>query len=210
MATKPSGHIGWGVGNPDPANRIVEPSSAKKQTGWNDDEQPPAPFFNWLFFRIHEWLTYFEERTDTFAARYDVIIGDTATDQSATHDTLAEAIADAAVPTDAWVLVKESQTIDTTISMTKARWRIDCKPGVVFTKGAVTTGISMEAEGIEWNGGRFVGFTTAGDKAIAMTVAGEYCKVIGTRFAASTDTEVDDALVPAGKSPVIAQTITEV
>jgi len=40
---KPTAKSNWGVGNPDFANRVVEPSTAKKVAAWLDDERPPAP-----------------------------------------------------------------------------------------------------------------------------------------------------------------------
>lgn len=207
--TKPTKHINWGVGNVDPVNRIVEPADSKKVLGWLDDEQPPAPIFNWLFFVVDAWQHYFESVTDQIANRYDAVVADIS-DPSSTHATLQAAVNDVTLGTDKVILVKNSVTINTMISMTKARWRVFCNPGVVFTRGSVPNGISLEAEGIEFNYGRFVGFTTVGDKAITMTSAAEYCKIIGTRFAPTTDTEVDDTLAPAGKKPVIAQTISEV
>jgi len=204
---KPASHLDWAVGNPSPSVNIIEPSPAKKVTAWSADERPAYEFFNWLFFRQDEWNKYFETLTDSFEARYTIIIG-SGTD--ATHATLAAAIADVGVGTDQWVLVKESLAVTTTISLTKARWRIDFAPGVVYSKNGTTTCLSLEAEGIEINNGRFTGFTVGGDKAITQLVGAEYCKVYGSRFGVGTDTQVDQSAVPVGKIGPITDIITEV
>ena len=65
---KPTSQMDWGVGNPDPGNRIVEPSVAKKVQAWNDDERPPAPLMNWLYNNTDEWIKYFESITDELLA----------------------------------------------------------------------------------------------------------------------------------------------
>ena len=204
---KPSSHLDWAVGNPNPSINIIEPSSAKKIAAWAADERPPYEFFNWLFFRQDEWNKYFEQTTDADNARYDLVIG---AGPAATHATLQAAIDDVGTGADLWVLIQDDATINTTITMTKARWRIDFAPGVVYTKGAVPTMLQMVAEGIELNYGRFVGYTTGGDKVIEQLVGAEYCKVIGSRFGAATVNEVDQTAVPAGKVGPVSQTITEV
>lgn len=207
---KPTVKSNWTVGNVDFVNVTIEPSVAKKEAGWAPTERPPAQLMNWLFWIVDQWIKYFESVTDAQFINYDIIIGNTGTNPAATHDTLQDAIDDGAIGSNQSVLITENQTINTTIDMSKSFWRIFCQPGVEFTKGATTAGVSMNAEGIEWQNGRFIGFTTGGDKAITMTALASYCKIIGSRFVVSTDTEVDDTLPTAGKKPVIAQTITEV
>lgn len=209
---KPAEHLDWVTD--DDAAKQVEPTGAKRLLGWIQGERPPFQWMNWTFWVQDKWNKYFEAQTDVLLARliehYDAIIDDTGTNAAATHDTLALAVADGALGANARVLILASQTINTTVDLTKSYWRITCAPGVTFTKGSVTTGISMNAEGIEWFNGRFVGFTTGGDKAIALTAQADYAKVIGTRFVVSTDTEIDESLVTAGKKPVVSQTISEV
>lgn len=207
---KPSSHLDWAVGNADPATNIIEPSSAKKISAWTSDERPPYEFFNWLFYTQHLWNEYFEAQTDAYVGLFDVVVNDTGTDASATHDDLQAAVNDGALGTNLRVLVKENATINTKISLTKAGWRVYFAPGVVFTKGTANVGLSLENDNIEILNGRFVGFTGGSDKAIELTVNADYCKIVGARFAASTNIEVDDSAVGAGKKPVVAQTITEV
>lgn len=204
---KPSSHLDWAVGNPNPSLNIIEPSSGKKITAWTADERPPYEFFNWLFFRQDEWNKYFEQTTDAAAVRYDLVIG---AGPAATHATLQDAINDVGTGADLWVYIQDSATINTTITMTKARWRLDFAPGVVYTKGAVNTMLQMNAEGIELNWGRFVGYTGGGDKVIEQLLAAEYCKVIGSRFGVGTVLEVDQSAVPVGKIGPVSQTISEV
>jgi len=204
---KPSTKTNWAVGNVDFANRVIEPTASKKKTAWLDDEEPPAPIFNWLFWIIHEWQQYFESVTDETDTRYDIIVG---SGPAATHATLALALADGAYSTDVTVRIDDSASIDTTISLTKARWKIEFKPGVVYTKGAATKCFSFEAEGIVLEFGRLVGWTVGGDIAITQLVGAEYCYIRGTRFGPSTIEEVNQDAVPAGKKGPVSDTITEV
>jgi len=206
---KPTAKMSWGVGNPDFANRVVEPSTAKKQAAWLDDERPPAPIMNWLFWIVQQWLDYFENVSDEFETRYDAIIGAGA---AATHATLQDAVNDVSLGADVWVRVDDAATIDSAINLNKARWRIDFKSTAVYTKGAGAPAncLQMAAEGIIVNYGRFVGWTGGGDAAIKQTVDGEYCSVFGSRFGPGTTTEVDQSAVPAGKIGPVTATISEV
>lgn len=207
---RPTTKSAWGVSNPDFANRVVEPSTSKKQTAWNDNERPPAPLINWLFWIHGQWIDWLESKVDGFEARYQAIIGST---PDATHATLQDAVNDVTLGTNVWVLVRESQAdVSTTISLTKADWRIECAPGVSFTKGAgaPTKCFSLEAEGIEIYNGRIIGWTTSGDIGIFQNASADYCKVIGTRFGPSTDTEVDQSAVTAGKKGPVTDIISEV
>jgi hypothetical protein len=197
----------WGVGNPDFANRVVEPSTAKKQAAWLDDERPPAPIANWLWYIHDQWIKYFESVTDAEGTKYDVIIG---SGPAATHGTLQAAVNDGLLGTDLVVRIDDNYTVNTAISLTKARWRIDFRPGVVYSKGAATKCLSLEAEGIVINHGRLTGWTGGGDAAIAQNAAAEYCTVFNTRFGVGTTLEVDQTLVPAGKKGPVTATITEV
>ena len=205
--TKPSSHLDWAVGNPSPSVNIIEPSAAKKISAWAADERPPYEFFNWLFYRQDEWNKYFEQTTDAFQSKYNVIVG-SGTD--ATHATLQDAINDGALGSDIAVLVRDSQAVTATITLSKARWRIYFSPGVVFSKSGVATMFDMSADSIEMHYGRFTGMTAGGDKVVNQTAAATYCNVIGARFGVGTDTEVDQTLVPAGKKGLVSQTLTEV
>lgn len=204
---KPTSHLGWGVGNADPAQNIIEPTGAKKSVAWTQDERPPYELMNWLFFRQDEWNKYFEQTTDALVARYDLVIG---AGPEATHATLQAAVNDGAIGADQWVLVQDDLTVNTIITLTKARWRIDFSPGVVYTRGSVAKAFQLGAEGIEIFAGRFVGWSVASDIVFEQLVAAEYCKIIGSRFGVGTDTEVDQSAVPAGKAGPVSQTISEV
>jgi len=207
---KPTSNSNWGEGNPDFANRVVEPSVGKKQAAWLDDERPPAPIANWLWYIHDQWIKYLESKTDAQFVAFDVVIGDTATNSAATHDTLQDAVDDGSLGSNVAVIILENQTINTTIDLSKSFWRIYCMPGVTFTKGAAATAVSVNAEGIEWLNGRFVGYTSGGDKVFNCTALGIYGKIIGARFAASTTAAITDSLVAAGKKPVSSQNISEV
>jgi len=130
----------------------------------------------------------------------------------ATHTSLQDVVDDVALAGELWVRIDIDDAIDTAITLSKPRWRIDFKPGVVYSKvgGAPTKCLVLQAEGIEINGGRFTGWTAGGDIAIEQQAAAEYCTVKGSRFGPSTDTEVDQSAVPAGKMGPVSDTITEV
>ncbi|HCU24360.1 MAG TPA: hypothetical protein DF383_05020 [Deltaproteobacteria bacterium] len=42
----------------DPATNVVEPPETKKNVGWVKQEKPPARFFNWLFYKIYQWISW--------------------------------------------------------------------------------------------------------------------------------------------------------
>lgn len=53
MATEPSSLPRWAT---DGAAGIVEPSSGKKDLGFDPGERPPAQYFDWLFNLIYLWI----------------------------------------------------------------------------------------------------------------------------------------------------------
>lgn len=181
--------------------KVIAPSSEKKLAGWQANERPPNQQFNWFHQIIGQWIRFF----DKTANHFDVTVGAGA---DCTHATLAAAVADADVGTNITVLIRDSADIDTTIDLTKAGWKIYARPGVTYTKDGVTDCISIEAANIEIHGLRFAGFSTGGDKAIDMTVAADYCRIMSCNFS-SCDTEIDDTSVNAGKKPVLFGNITE-
>ncbi len=197
--TKPA-YVDWIIDND--ATKITTPDDVKKAAGWGALEKPPYQFFNWFWNITGRWLRYFETTTD----QYDVVVG---AGDDCTHATLEAAVADSAVGTNIRVLLREAITGGAAAtSLTKAGWKIDCRPGVTFTKGVATTGLSIEAANIEVKGLRFAGFSTSGDKAIAFSAAGDYGRVLFCNFNAA-DTEVDDASVTAGRKPIVLGSITE-
>jgi len=206
---KPSSHLDWAVGNPDPATNVIEPSPAKKISAWAADERPPYEFFNWLFFRQDEWNKYFETVTDIGFLLFDAIVG---SETGSTHATLQDANDDAGVAINSRILVRASgsQALTTAINLTKTGWDVLLEPGVEYSKDSATEAIILTAARQVIRGGRFTGFTGGGDNAIELTAPAEYCKVLESWFGVGTNNEVDDAAVPAGKKPVISLTHTEV
>ena len=205
MAIKPTSQTDWGVGNPDFSNRVVEPSTAKKQAAWLDSERPPAPIMNWLFYNQDAWIKYLEEVTDSFKSEFDIKIG-----AGLDYADLNAAVADGALGSNITVLVVDSATISTVQTLSKSGWRILFKPGVTYTKDTVTECFSIEAANIEILNGRFVGWSGGSDSVFKYTSGGEYGKIIGARFGAGTNQEVDDSAVNVQKVPLIEQTINEV
>lgn len=63
MATKPTTLPRWaetaaGVKN---TSEIVEPSSGKKDIGWEDGELPPHETFNWWQNNVYDWVEYLDD-----------------------------------------------------------------------------------------------------------------------------------------------------
>ncbi len=57
--SKPTKAPRWG----DVSGDIVEPSEAKKDVGWADEERPPAQFWNWLQNLTSDWCTWLLDGT---------------------------------------------------------------------------------------------------------------------------------------------------
>lgn len=115
---------------------------------------------------------------------YNFVVGNR---RNCTHRTLALALADAADGDR--VRVMDSETVDTTLSSANDDFHIDFDPGVTFSKGTATTGLTLSGDGARVNGGRFTGFASGGNKAISLT--GNFITILGTRFL-NNDTDIDD------------------
>lgn len=117
---------------------------------------------------------------------YAAIVGSAA---YCTHADLAAALADAAVAAGSKILVTASETLNTTLTMSKINYQIDFLPGVTLTNGTAGTGITVAAGGCRIKGGRFSGFTTA----ISISATFQYNFITECRFASCTNevTEVD-------------------
>lgn len=49
----------WGDTDP---SYTIEPTTAKKNTGWLSGEKPPFQFMNWLQLKNYEWINWFENK----------------------------------------------------------------------------------------------------------------------------------------------------
>lgn len=125
------------------------------------------------------------------AAGYDVIIGAAA---YATHATLAAAVADSGVGAGIKAILLDSFSLATTVSMSKANWWVDARPGVVATNAGAGTGVIYAASGITFNGIRMKDFTLG----FQTNASGTYGRVNNVNFKNCT-TAFDDAL--AGLTP---------
>ncbi len=211
MTVKPTENSDWGVGNPDFANRVVEPSSAKKVAAWLDDERPPAPIANWLWHIHGQWIRYLDEQVTATAIIFDAIVGST---PESTHATLNEVMADGAIGNGARILVVESSALDATQTISKANVRISFKSAEIeYTKGGGApatnfVGINITAAGVIIESGRFDGFEDAGDKVFNMTGTADYGTFRDCRFAAGQTQEIDESAVNPGRKPRV-ETTTE-
>lgn len=115
---------------------------------------------------------------------YDAICGSSA---YCTHATLADVLADSNVGVGSRVRVDTSETISTPVALSKNNMQIDFKPGVTFSKGgSATEALTISADGVRINGGRFSGFSGGGDRGIKVNSGGDYAFLLGQRFASCT------------------------
>lgn len=191
MAIKPASKIDWTSANPSVR---VEPTSGKKNTGWNIDERPPREYMNWLFFNIDEWIDYFEAVTDTLAGfqqLYSAFIGTVSPGGLATHASINAAMADVGVTQGSRIVVLEDATLTTIQQISKQNIQLEFLPGVTYTKGSVATGLQISADGVVVKLGRFAAFNGGSDKGILIDAGADHCMIFGTRFNTCT-TNVDD------------------
>jgi hypothetical protein len=132
----------------------------------------------------------------------DVLVG---AESYCTHASLAAAVADAAVGANQRVIIVDSAALASTVTLSKAGWRISAAPGVTLSNGGAATGLNIAASGIEINRVRFSGFTTG----IVAASGASYARVIACNFATTT-TAVDYSAAPSGsKSTVLVANIEE-
>lgn len=170
---------------------VVEPTSGKKLAGWQIDERPPREYMNWLFQNISDWVDYVDSISgslDQFKTIYPAIVG---TGPIASHATLNDAMADGAVPQGARILMVSDLTLNSVQQITKNNVRIEFMPGVSIIKGTATNGFQISADGVKIMDGRFVGFSTVGDKAILIDAGSDYVQIRDTRFN-NCVTEIED------------------
>lgn len=169
---------------------IVEPTVGKKAAGWAPDERPPAEYINWLYQNISDWIDFIDSisSTSAIALEYAAIVGPSA---PATHASLAAALADVAVPNGSRILVLTDQTLASPVTITKNNIEIYFASGKSLIKGAGTQGLIIQGLNCRIHGGRIVGYSTAGDKAIQVQAGAKNCMIRDIVFA-NCDTEIED------------------
>lgn len=194
--TKPS----WMTGVSGP--NVVEPTGGKKAGGWVTDERPAAEYMNWIMQNMSDWIDYVDSVSDSLEAFnlfYSAVVGVGAL---ATHSTLNAAMLDVAA--GARILVISDQTLNVTQQITKNNVQIDVNPGVTFQKGTATLGLQITADGVRFNGGRFAGFSTPGDKAVQVDAGSDYTMLRDMRFS-NCDTEISDLSATTSSSGHITE-----
>jgi hypothetical protein len=53
------------------AANVQEPSTGKKQSGWDFGEKPQREFFNWIHRITNNWIYYLDERVTTLLTLLD-------------------------------------------------------------------------------------------------------------------------------------------
>ena len=187
---KPTSKPDWTVGNPSFGTITIEPSAAKKLTGWQADEKPPHEFFNWLFFNVGtEWIDYLESITDEIAPTgelYDAYVG-----TSGTHADLNAAIL--AVSDDARIFVIDALAVTSTQIISKDGLAIHFKDNAaVYSKGTAGTALQITADRVKIIGGRFTGFNGGGEEAIEITAAASNTLITQCSFFDNTTNVQDD------------------
>lgn len=186
--TKPSWLTGYAGAN------AVQPSGGKKAAGWIADERPPVEFMNWMFQSFSDWVDYVDEISGQLVAinqQFKAIVGTTGGSSIATHNTLAAALADAAVPAGSRILILESKVHAAVAQITKNNIEIVFGAGVTLSKGAGTSCIQVSANNVRILGGRISGYSGGGDSAILVDVGSKNTILREIVFANCT-TEIND------------------
>lgn len=145
-----------------------------------------------IFGKVSGYSLFTEESSNTSISTnpalpdIDAVVGGA----YATHATLAEAII--RIPRGK-ILVTENVNIDASaIEINKPDLIIEFKPGINVTKtGSSVVGFNVTQPRVSIIGGRFVNFSTPGDKAVVYTASANYGQVFGTRFN-NCDTNISD------------------
>lgn len=132
-----------------------------------------------------------------FVAGYDVIIGAAA---YATHATLAAAVADSSIGAGIKAILLDNFSLAAAVSMSKANWWVDARPGVVATNVGAGTGVIYGASGITFNGIRMKDFTVG----FQTNASGTYGRVNNVNFKTCT-LAIDDALAGVTSSGLIEE-----
>jgi hypothetical protein len=175
----------------------VEPSGGKKAAGWVPDERPPAEYMNWLFQNLSDWVDYVDEISGQLEAvqqQYAAIVGTVGGASIATHNTLAAALADVAVPAGSRILILESKVMAAVAQITKNNIEIVFGSNVTLSKGAGTSCIQVSATGCRIIGGRVSGYSGGGDKAIVID-AGSKNTILRDIVFANCTLEVEDLAI---------------
>lgn len=172
---KPVSHIDWTDG--DPA-KVEEPGVPKKLSGWFADERISFKFLNFNFFRVDEWLKYFETTTDSLllgaGSFFDAIVGTGA----GTVGNLNLAVA--AAPADGRIFVKSHPPLTDALGV-----QTISKNGleVIFGPAAVIDQTETLVNGI--------------------IVSADRCKIIRPRFTNWDNAGGDRALKIDGKNTLV-------
>jgi hypothetical protein len=187
---KPTSKPEWTVGNPDFATVTVEPSAAKKQSGWLPDERPPREFMNWLFNNMGEWIDYFETEIDGFSGQsviYDAFVG-----AGGTHADINALMADPDIATKKNILIISTLAVDSPQVINQDGMNFSFKANAGIIKNGPTgsvIGLQIDADRVRILNGRFLSFNVAADKAIQ--VNGNNCLIQGNMFL-DNDSEIED------------------
>ena len=98
MATKPDKFPEWANDNPtDPVSgqsARVAPPQSKKDSGWSREEVPPRQWFNWLFWKINQWVVWFEDRVEYLLTKVAELLTRTAEVEARTETLVVDAAGD--------------------------------------------------------------------------------------------------------------------
>lgn len=205
---RPSSYSNWGDSNPSPSTDLIEPPSGLQQAGWQPDQRPPAPYWNWLEWITNRWIKNLDVRSPR-VPHFKWYVGD----QSGCHfATLAAAMASSSVLNGDWIYFSPSNTnaflaTSTTIGKTCT---IVCEPFTRFykTNAAATRALIITASDVTLIGAEFSsGWSDPGDAAIEIT--GRRCRIIRCNFDSSITEFIKDDGVPSGDLPVLSQNLVE-
>ncbi len=196
---RPASSTDWGVGNNSFDARFIEPTSLKKQTGYNDGETPTAVAFNWLLNNFHRWIKNLDERTPKVAPYTWTVSNAVSRPTDRDFATLAEALASPNVTNGDTLFVVSQETLTETVTISKSVKLVFSKDAYIYGQFAdPDVQIVLNAAHIIIEGGRFYSF---GGTTFELTSLAESCSLEGCFF--NTEDPINDDAVGPGYVPTV-------
>lgn len=190
----PNKKLDWTRGNVNQGTITVEPSTAKKEMGWNVDERPPRETMNWLFWNVTEWQDYVQELGEQIEGQlgeWDAIVG-----AGGTHADINALMT--AINTPSSGFENARNILVTTTLPTAAVQIIDVegmnfsfKAQAGFLKNGSSIGLQIDAPRVRILNARFSSYITGGDIPLELTANAKNCFVQGCSFH-NSDTDIND------------------
>lgn len=164
----------------------TQPPSGEINTGYAANQRPPAEEHNYLFGTNGDWVRWLDQLTQQMLAQqgYDFTVG-----AGGQFADLNAAMASSLVQPGARLLIISSLALTVIQQITKNNISIACLPNVAITDGGAGTGIQISAAEVNWEGGKFAGFTTT---AFLIDAGSNYTIIGKSRFVNTNTADITD------------------